>query len=502
MSFIRKHKKNGRTYLSEVENIRINGKTVQKHIRYIGKEVDSKTVLSSSISDMKIESVKVYGPLLVLNYLSQEIGISEILGKYGNEILSLVYAHCIDYKSINQMTSWFKRTDLNMLLNLNNLTESRLLKALDSLESQDLDKIQEKIFQKVKTKNSLTTNSVIYDVTNTYFYGTNCPLGKLGKDKEGVKGRPLIQIGLGVTRKEGIPIFHKTFDGNISDSRTLQDLISSMGKYKINNGIIIYDRGITSKNNLKDIKCLNWDTICGLASNERLKKVTREITSQKKLTNIKYRIKQEGSIFYVFRKNYCVGEIKGSLLICYNEQKEKDLRESRYDEILNAQKLLKKGKAIKNGLAKFFSDGANLNHEEITKAEEFDGFSYIFSTKKISSQEIIKLYFQDKDIVEKAFRSLKGIVSLRPIRHWLYNRVIAHVFICYLSFLLLSLLNLKLKNLEISPIKALRELDSLYKVYVKDPQKGFTLQRTVALTSVQEKILDNIDKNLRHSCGG
>ncbi|MCR4320836.1 MAG: hypothetical protein NUV74_10945 [Candidatus Brocadiaceae bacterium] len=67
------------------------------------------------------------GPMLVLNYLAQEIGLSERLGEYGNELLSMAYAHCMDYESINQMPDWFEKTDLNMLLDLEGLTENRLL---------------------------------------------------------------------------------------------------------------------------------------------------------------------------------------------------------------------------------------------------------------------------------------------------------------------------------------------------------------------------------------
>jgi hypothetical protein len=38
MSFIRAIKKGDKTYYQEVENKWINGKTVQKHIRYIGRD--------------------------------------------------------------------------------------------------------------------------------------------------------------------------------------------------------------------------------------------------------------------------------------------------------------------------------------------------------------------------------------------------------------------------------------------------------------------------------
>ena len=502
MSFIRKRKRNGKVYLEEVESVRIDGKVVQKHIRYIGREADNKTVLSASISDITIESVKVHGPLLVLNQISKEINLSKLLGVHGDEILSLVYAHCMDYKSVSQMSQWFEKTDLNMILDIDNLTEDRLLKALDSIELCDIEALQKNIFENVKLKYNLDTHGVIYDVTNTYLCGKKCDFGKLGKDKEGVKGRPLIQIGLGVTQKDGIPILHKTFNGNISDSRTLHDLITSFSHYKISEGMIIYDRGITSSSNIKAINKLKWDTICGVALNNKLKIITRNIISQGKLTEIKKRVKINKTVFYAFPQEYFFGDVKGKLVICYNEQKEKDLRESRYDEILNAQICLKNGQKIKEGLSKYFYTNNSLNHTAISKAEEFDGFSFVFSTKKLSASEILKLYFQDKDIVEKAFQSIKGVVRLRPIRHWLYNRVTAHIFICYLSYLLLSILRLKLKRTGISPVSALRELDTLYKVYVKDSKKGFQLSRTVALTKLQEKILKSVDSKLLSECSG
>ena len=58
-----------------------------------------------------------------------------------------------------------------------------------------------------------------------------------------------------------------------------------------------------------------------------------------------------------------------------------------------------------------------------------------------------------------------------------------------LAYLLLSLLRLRLKTLQISPVEALRELESLYKVYMRDSKKGFKLSRLVALSKKQEKLL-------------
>ena len=63
----------------------------------------------------------------------------------------------------------------------------------------------------------------------------------------------------------------------------------------------------------------------------------------------------------------------------------------------------------------FGADGRLLTHR-LQKAEEFDGYSSIFTTAKLSKVEMVRLYF-DKDLLEKAFRSLKGIIKVQPIRH-------------------------------------------------------------------------------------
>lgn len=501
MSFIRRHRVGARIYLEEVESKRVNGKVTQRHIRYIGKEADGRTILSASISDVEVEQVKLYGPLLVLHELATEIGLPDLLGAYSSELLSLVYAHCLDYKSVNQMPAWFERTDLAMLLELEGLTEARLLKALDALEAQDPEALQRDIFESVRKTYRLKNSGVIYDVTNTYLYGKKCPLGKLGKDKEGVKGRPLIQIGLGVTLEEGIPLFHKVFDGNVHDSKTLQDLITSFGPYRIRSGLVIYDRGITSARNLSDVKALKWDTLCGVAFHDALKALWRPLLKGKKrLTRLENRVRLNETIFYVTPRSYAIDGVRGALLLCFNEQQRHDLKESRYDELTHAQALLKAHKVVKPGLEKFFDKKGEILKAPLTQAEEFDGYSQIFSTRRLPPEQMVRLYF-DKDLVEKAFHSLKGIATLRPIRHWLYNRVIAHVFICYLAYLLLSLLKYRLKAIHVSPQMALRELDTMYKVYLRDPKKGFRISRVVTLTKKQETILKAINKKLL-KCSG
>lgn len=497
MSFIRKIKKKNAIYLAEVKTERIKGKVVQKFIRYIGKEVNGKQILSASASDIEIDSVKIYGPLILLHSLAKSIKLPDILGSYSHEILSMVYAHCVEPKSVNKMPDWFKKTDLNHILNLEGLTERKLLEAIDSIEKTGREELQVKIFSEVQKKYDLNLSSVFYDVTNTYLYGKKCPLGKLGHSKHGKNGKPLVQIGLAVTRNDGIPIFHTVYDGNVHDARTLQDGLTMFNKMGIKDIIIVYDRGITSKEGISSLKRRKLGSICGVPIRGELKKIIQEYAREKKIVQIENRVKMSKNTFYVIGRRYKINDISGKILICYNKKMKEDIRESRYDEIIHAQKQLKAGKGIKEGLGKYLTDEGELNKKAISEGEELDGYSCLFCTKELPNHIVIKRYFE-KDLVEKAFRSLNGVASLRPIRHWLYDRVVGHIFICYLAYLLLTLLENRLEktNLDISSTEAMREMETMYKIYMKGKNKEFKLDRVVKMTKVQEKILRGVDKSL------
>ena len=498
MPFIRKIKnKNGQTYLAEVKNIWVDGKCVQKHVRYIGKEVDGKAVISISPKDFQVDGVKVYGPLLAIHRIAGKIGLPEILGEYSNEVLSMVYAHCLDYKSVRNMPAWYERTDLNLLLDLEKLTEGRLVSAMNGLTEEFMKKAQWRAFNNIKKQYRIDTKGTVYDVTNTYFHGKKCVIGKKGWSKDGKRDCDLVQIALATTQKEGIPVFHKTFKGNIHDSRTLADVSESLSGYGLGSGIFVFDRGITSEKNLVSLREKGLNVLCGLPLKERQKTAIIKKLKNKKIGHISNMVVLSGSNFYAKAIPYKFGSIKGKLTICYNEAKKTEITESRRRRLLEFQKMLKEKKAIDEWGVKYFTVTGRIRNAVLEEEEMTDGFSFIFCMKDIPVKETVRLYFE-KDIVEKAFKSLKGVSNLRPVRFWLKDRVKAHVFICYLSHMVLSLLKLNLdrKGLELSPSEGMEELETMFNVYFVDKKKKLKFARTVALSKLQEKILRSIDPKI------
>src|ERR1019366_5885237 len=67
------------------------------------------------------------------------------------------------------------------------------------------------------------------------------------------------------------------------------------------------------------------------------------------------------------------------------------------------------------------------------------------------------------------------------------------------GYLLLSLLQYRLRKTEFTAESALLELSSMHKVYLRDTKHRFHLSRVVTLTKKQELILKTIDKSLLNS---
>lgn len=77
-----------------------------------------------------------------------------------------------------------------------------------------------------------------------------------------------------------------------------------------------------------------------------------------------------------------------------------------------------------------------INKEELEEAKRLDGiFVLTTSRKEIEKNKVVDSY-KNLQEVEILFDDFKNFVDVRPIRHWLDDRVRAHVFICILALLL------------------------------------------------------------------
>jgi transposase len=116
-----------------------------------------------------------------------------------------------------------------------------------------------------------------------------------------------------------------------------------------------------------------------------------------------------------------------------------------------------------------------LKEEALSSEQELDGV-YILRTqeKDLTATEVIEAY-KDLADVERAFRTMKSVIDLRPFFHRKEIRVRAHVFICVLAYLLEKMIEKALKRakVELSAEKALMSLKQMAVAVMKVDNESY-----------------------------
>lgn len=528
MAYIRAKKRRDKTYYYLVEGRREGKKVKQKVIQYLGTSKDLKVRKKSSPpTDITVSKSVDYGSVVALYTLAERIGLSESIYKatkkggglhIGKLMVVMIINRCIEPVSRNRLQDWYEKTALPIFLGISpeKVHPQIFYNAMNYLTDEAILKIQKELFLTVKRIYGIDTSAIFYDLTSTYFEGTKCPLGEFGHSTDYRPDKLQINIGLGVD-SDCVPITHDVFTGSVRDVTTVQGFAEKLKtEFGIESPIMVIDRGMISQDNLDQLLELEYDYIVarkmGPSESKKVCNVSEEEYKLATLSN------------YSGERELWLAEIQVSgkrWIICWNKNKAEDDRIFRETIIAKTAQGLEK---IKKGCGKrklktkeqvyhktytilekyktkkYFDIKINqrgaprlkfeLIDKELEKAAKLDG-KYILETSNqdLPAIEIAKGY-HDRDTVEKFFQTLKDIVELRPTYVYTERHVKAHVFICILAVLLLSLIKKILKEAgkELSSIKALEILDGIKRVEFTADGKG-TLIRTTQFNDKQREII-------------
>lgn len=448
MTFIRKIKTKYGVYLAEVKSYRDNGKVRQKVIKYIGKELGNKIVRNVSTEDIKLKSVKQSLDVLAIHKMANELGLTSLKNKH---ILALVYAHLLEQRSINKMEQRLRFTEIPDVLGLGEVSSKDLYSAITDFHGEDFGKIENDLAETFKQHEKNKKVAVI-DVTDTYFEGKSMNVEKR-KGKDG-KVRRLVQVGLAVSFANGFPIMHKEYHGNLSNVQILKDMALNMQQKGTET--VIIDRGMESEENIDLLRRLKCKVIAGIRKNKTLVKKFILSIDKNEIFSLKNMIQLKNTKVYIksFKHN------NGRMIVVYNPSAEVVRKE------LNFEK----------GVAKNSND---------------TGFSLLYHNTELSENDITKKYYE-KEIIERAFKQLKGVLKLRPIRMWLKGNIESHIRICYLAYAILAFMNFRLKKIGISGVDALESLKYGYKATLTDKSKNYTWNLLVPLEPKQKQIMKHL----------
>jgi hypothetical protein len=129
-----------------------------------------------------------------------------------------------------------------------------------------------------------------------------------------------------------------------------------------------------------------------------------------------------------------------------------------------------------------------IDRAKVREEERLDG-KYLLSTSDPSlTAEEVALGYKQLAEVERAFRTLKSTLELRPMHHRLPERIRAHVLLCWLALLLVRVI----ETASARSWDGLREeLSEICLVDLRGKDGAFRL--CTRLTDVQRKILKSLD---------
>ena len=433
-----------------MRSTRVNGKVKQEFIRYIGKEMGCSPVRRLSSVDVRVMGVRRSLDVEAVHRIALKLGIGGMIQKSAQV---MVYSQLLDRPAINRMPEYLQETEILRHLDIPHVSTQDLYTSLSDINSMDFSYIEKKLSD-IFLELEGNRRTVVIDVTDTYFTGDSMD-SRPRKGKEG-RVKKLMQIALVVTEKHGFPLMHRTYGGNISNRMIMDDLVKDLWI----NGytVIVVDRGMSDPQRIKSMLSLNFTMICGLRKTEDLKRII-DTVDREDIYRKEHRVKLVNTEIYCNSMEYHGGRI----IVVFNPSME-SVKKAHYYEHSSDE-----------GIAKYL------------------GYSVIYHNTSLTDAEVVRKYY-DKDSVERAFKQMKGVLDLRPVRVWLTSHIEGHVKICYLSYAILSYLGYIMEKVDHSGSEAIDLLRPGYRVYLEDSKSGFRWEKMVTQSAIQKKIMDVVIK--------
>lgn len=173
---------------------------------------------------------------------------------------------CEPSSELHLADTWYRRTALEDLLGVavQQVHHCRLYAGLDQLLPHK-EAIARHLKERLGDLFDLDYERLLYDVTSTYFEG-ECKANPMAKRGYSRDSRPdCLQVCLGlVVTTDGIPLGSEVFDGNTNDSKTVETIVQAMeAKYGRANRIWVMDRGMVREDNLKFLRQRGGSDIVG-----------------------------------------------------------------------------------------------------------------------------------------------------------------------------------------------------------------------------------------------
>ena len=392
---------------------------------------------------------------------AHRIGLDRILGPDGNRcrdlVLAMIVGRILDPTSklaaARALSPATATSSLGTVLGLGEVDEDELYAALDwLLERQPAI---ETVLARRHLKNGTL---VLYDVSSSYMEGRCCPIAQRGYSRDGRRGTLQIVYGL-LCAPDGCPVAIQVFEGNTGDPMTLATQVEKLKqRFALDHVVLVGDRGMITQARLtEDIKAAGLDWITALRA-PTIQELVKTSALQLSLFDQRDMAAITSPDFPDERLIVC----RNPDLAAQRTRKRQELLAATERDLARIQAAVARKRNPLRGAAQIaLAVGAVIEQHKMRK--HFDlaitdhRFAFARKTVEIAAEAatdgiyIVRTSlpadvlddaatvrsYKSLSQVERAFRCIKTVdLHVRPIYHWLADRVRAHVFLCMLAYYL------------------------------------------------------------------
>lgn len=438
---------------------------------------------------------------------------------------------CEPASELHIAEDWYRTTALDDLLGIDaeQVNDDRLYRSLDRLLCHK-EAIEKHLQKRLGEIFDLEYDLLLYDVTSTYFEGLaeGNPQAQRGHSRDHRPDCKQVCIALVVTR-DGMPLSYEVFDGNRVDVTTVEQIVATMeSRFGLAQRIWVMDRGMASRGNVEWLQRTGRRYVLGAARSE-LRRLARAFADESGWQQVREGV--EAKLHH---------EAKETFVLCRSrerQEKERAMHErfaTRIETGLSSldRRIRKSRQPLERGPIerqigrllqrnsraagryavelvedKNFAAGVRLEWSIRGRWEQFQQHSegaYVLRTNinDWSPDALWHTYVQLTD-AEAAFRIHKSDLAIRPVWHQKQHRVQAHIFVCFLAYVLWKSLEqwqarAGLGNSPRTILEQLRRLESADIVLptAELPSRELRLRCVVRPDKAQAALLDRLGLRL------
>jgi hypothetical protein len=392
-----------------------------------------------------------HGHVALVWAMARRLGLPGLLGPTCAQrdlALALIVARVVRPGSKLATTRWWADTTLGQDLGVAAATTDEVYQAMDWLLAR-----QPAIERALARRHLVPGGLAYYDLSSSYVEGRHCELAVRGYSRDQKVGKDQIEYGL-LTDPEGRPVAVQVFAGNTGDPAAFTAVVATVrGRFGLERLVMVGDRGMITSARIQALRSLagmGWITCLRASAIRQLAEagaVQLSLFDQVNLAEIRHP-DFPGERLIACRNPALAAERtrkRTELLAATEAELDKVGRLVRAGKLVEAAKIgLRVGKVLgRYKVAKHFALDIADGHfayarkpDQIQAEVALDGI-YVVRTSigpdHLDAAGVIGAYKRLAN-VERDFRSLKTIdLQLRPIHHWMPERVRAHVLICLLA---------------------------------------------------------------------